>query len=488
MDLTEDAPPSSRGGNVLHPDLEAASHDLSWQACGRVVLPGDSDYDAARVGWNRTVDSRPGLVLEATGLRDVLAAVRVSRHRGVDLAVQATGHGTLTPADGQLLLKTTAMARVVIDADRRLARVGPGATWHEVNAATTRHGLGSLAGRCGTVGVTGYTLGGGAGWLARTYGYAADSVVSADLVLADGRLVTVDRDAHPDLFWAIRGGSGNFGVVTSLTFRLYPAERVYGGMSFYPAAVAPEVLAAYRTWSADEPDGMNTAVLLMRLPPAPQVPKPLRGRQVVAIRVFTLTDERTARRQLAPLLRAAGPPLHDGFAVRDFDAASRATNGPDVPPLPHRQLVHLYDDLPEALLDVLVRDGLGPLAPFAFVELRHWGGAMARPGPDHGPAGHRDTPWSVMAVAPYLQPDRRQTDDRLDGFDTALAAHATGGSFLTLLTEPDRTSTAFTTANFARLRELKRIYDPDRYFHPSHTIAPAPTTAPAGAPHPGARP
>jgi FAD/FMN-containing dehydrogenase len=474
-ELTTDLP------SELTAELAASARDLAGQACGRVVLPGDPGYDTARTGWNRTVDSRPTVVVEATGVDDVLAAVRVTRRRGVDLALQATGHGTLVPADGRVLLTTTAMGRVHVDPERRVARVDPGTTWHQVNAATTRYGLGSLAGRCGTVGVTGYTVGGGAGWLARTHGYAADSVVSADVVLADGRLVTADHDRHPDLFWAIRGGSGNFGIVTSLTFRLYPAAQVWGGMSFYPAEVAHEVLAAYRDWTTDEPPGMNTAVLLMHLPPAPWAPEPLRGRRVVAVRVLTLEDEATARRRVAPLLRAAGAPLHDGFAVRDFDAASRATNGGDAPPMPHRQLVHLFDELPDDLLDALVRDGFGPQSPFAFVELRHWRGAMAEPGADAGPAGHRDTPWSVMAVAPYPGPDRAATDARVDDLDRTLARRATGGSFLTLLTEPDRTDTAFTPANLARLREIKRAYDPDCFFTPSHTIRPAsPATDPEG--------
>jgi hypothetical protein len=454
-------------------DLESSARELSQQARGPVVRPGDPGYDQSRLGWNRTIESRPGLILQAQDAHDVQAAVRAAREQDIALAVQATGHGTLVPADGALLVKTTAMDHVAIDPHRRLAQVGPGATWHQVNPAASRHGLGSLAGRCGTVGVTGYTLGGGAGWLGRTFGYAADSVVSADVVLADGRLVTADRDRHPDLFWALRGGGGNFGVVTSLTFRLYPAERVWCGMSFYAPERAGDILTAYREWSAREPEGMNTAVLLMRLPPAPAVPEPLRGRQVVAIRVFAVVDEPTGRRQVAPLLRAAGPALHDGFAMRDFATGSVATNGPDVPPIPHRQLVQLFDRLPDELLTRLVADGLHPLAPFAFVELRHWEGAMARPGPDAGPAGLRDTPYSVLAVAPYLGPDRGAVDSVLDDFDRALASSATGGSFLNLLTEPARTATAFTPDNFRRLSELKRAIDPQTFFRPSHTIAPA---------------
>ena len=151
---------------------------------------------------------------------------------------------------------------------------------------------------------------------------------------------------------------------------------------------------------------MNTAVLLMRLPPAPTVPEALRGRQVVAIRVFAVTDESTGRRQLAPLLDAAGPALLDAFAERPFAEASTATNGADAPPMPHRQLLHLFDDLGDDLLELLVAEGLAADAPYVFVELRHWGGAMAHPGPDPGPAGHRQTPYSVLAVAPYPGPDR----------------------------------------------------------------------------------
>ena len=237
-------------------------------------------------------------------------------------------------------------------------------------------------------------------------------MLSAEVVTADGELVRASAVENPDLFWALRGGGGSFGIVTSLTFRLYPAARVFSGMSFYPAERAGAILRAYREWSADEPDGMNTAVLLMRLPPAPAIPEALRGRQVVAIRVFAVTDEATGRRQVAPLLEAAGPALVDAFAERPFAGASTATNGPDAPPMPHRQVVHLFEELDDDLLELLVAEGLAADAPYAFVELRHWGGAMAEPGPDAGPAGHRDTPYSVLAVAPYLTPDRTPVDHR----------------------------------------------------------------------------
>jgi FAD/FMN-containing dehydrogenase len=440
---------------------------------GRVLLPGEPGYDDARLGWNRTVDSSPSVIAVAHERSDVQAVVRVTRRHGLPLAVQATGHGTHTSADGAVLLKLTAMDEVHADPDRRVATVGPGATWHQVNRAAAQHGLGSLAGRCGTVGVVGYTIGGGNGWLSRTFGYAADSMLSAEVVTADGEVVTAGPNEHPELFWALRGGGASFGIVTRLTFRLYDAPEVFSGMSFYAPERAADVLAAYRAWSVGEPDELNTAVLLMRLPPSPAFPEALRGRQVVAIRVFGLVDEQHGRRLLRPVLDAAGPPLLDDFAMRDFADASEATNGPDAPPMPHRQLLHLFDHVGDDLLDVIVAEALAPDSPYAFVDLRHWRGAMSRPGPDAGPAGHRDTPYSVLAVAPYPTPDRARVDAQVDRLDTALVERATGGSFLTLQTDPTRTASAFTTGAYARLRAIKRRWDPDDLFRPTHHIPPA---------------
>ena len=310
------------------------------------------------------------------------------------LAVQATGHGTVVAADGALLLDTSRLCGVEIDPTRRRARVGPGAVWAQVNAAAAQFGLGSLAGRCSTVGVTGYTLGGGAGWLSRTFGFAADSVVRAEVVTADGRLVTASADEHPDLFWALRGGGGNFGIVTSLEFTLYPADRVFSGMSLYPLDRALETLAAYGSWALDEPEGDEHARCCscgcLR---HPSFPEPLRGRRVLAIRAFHLGSADEGRRVLAPLLEAAGPPLLDAFAMRPFPEASAATNGPGRAadgqpagprPAPHRQRRRGR------------RHGRGRVQ-----RTRRWRssscGTGVAPwpsrGPGAGPAGHRDVPF-----------------------------------------------------------------------------------------------
>ncbi|WP_327000071.1 FAD-binding oxidoreductase [Dactylosporangium sp. NBC_01737] len=452
-------------------DIRRGSTDLERRFGGALFRPGEAGYDEHRLGWHRTFESHPAIIAAAASADDVRAAVLAARERDLTLAVQATGHGAVVPADGALLLKTTALTGVEIDPHRRVARVGPGAVWADVNRAAARYGLAGLAGRCSTVGVTGYTLGGGQSWLSRTFGFAADSVVSADVVTADGVALTATARQHPDLFWALRGGGGNFGVVTSLEFRLRQVPHVYSGMSFYPLDRAFDTLAAYREWALGEPEAMNTAVLLLRLPPSPLIPEPLRGRRVLAIRAFHHGDD--GGRFLAPLLEAAGPPLVDAFGMRPFPAASDATNGPDAPPMANRQEIELFRALPDDVLHAIVEAGAAD-SPLAFVEVRHWGGAMAAPGPDAGPAGHRDVPFSVMAVAPYLSPDRTAADATLDRLLGRLRPHATGGSFLTLLTDHTKTRTAFTAGNYARLAAVKRAWDPANVFHLGHNIPPAP--------------
>ena len=435
----------------------------TYQMMDRVFRPGDPGYDEHRLGWQRAFDSRPAIIAGARTVADVRAGVRAARDLELPFAVQATGHGAIVPADGALLLKTTAMTGIDIDPRRRTARVGPGAVWADVNRAAARYGLAGLAGRCSTVGVTGYTLGGGQSWLSRTFGFAADSVISADVVTADGTALTASAHEHPDLFWALRGGGGNFGVVTSLEFRLHPVRTVFSGMSLYPLERAGDVLDAYRGWAVQEPEAMNTAILLIRLPPS--FPEPLGGKRVLAIRAFHHGGDE-GRRVLAPLLQAAGPPLRDAFRVRPFPEAGEATNGPDAPPMAARQEIEMFRTLPDEVLHAITEAG-APDSPLAFVELRHWGGAMARPGPGAGPAGGRDVPFSVLAVAPATD------GTALDRLVARLRPYATGGSFLTLLTDPARTRTAFTPDDYARLAAVKRVWDPTNFFRLGHNIPPA---------------
>jgi len=400
---------------------------------GAISLPGDPDYDARRATSHGALDQRPALVAEAETPADVRAAVVAAQEHDLPFAVQATGHGTHVPADGALLLKTSAMAEVLVDPDRRIARVGPGARWGEVIAAAAPFGLAPLSGTSPSVGVAGYTLGGGLSWLSRKHGFAADSLLRADVVTADGAIVTASADRSADLLWALRGGGGNFGVVTSLEIALHPVALVYGGAALYDHERATELLARYRDLAANQPDELTVTVVVMP--------------ETVALRGLYIGDARDAERALAPLTEVAGAPLASTW--REMGYAESATIGGTGP-----RHFERYDELSDAVIAAAVA------ADADAVEVRHWGGAMARPGADAGPVGHRDVPFSIVVDGP-------------DEAAEPLARHATGGSFLNFLKDPARTHTAYAPADYAALRELKRAYDPDEVFRAGHHIAPA---------------
>lgn len=398
---------------------------------GVVHYPGDSGYDAARATWNPAVDARPIAVVEPGGPADVTAALAWARAHDVPLAVQATGHGVVVPADDALLLKTSRMSRVLVDPDRRIARVGPGTQWADVIAAAAPFGLVPLSGSAPSVGVAGYTLGGGLSWLSRRFGFAADSLLRATVVIADGRVVPASRERHPELFWALRGGGGNFGLVTSLDIALYPVARVVAGTATFGRERAAELVAAYRDWTATVPDELSTALVVTTAG--------------VELRVMHAGPGDDARRALRQLYRVAGAPVTEDFVQRPYAEVRM----PGIPP----RSFDLFRTLPDPVIRT-VADAE------ATVEIRHWGGAMARPASDAGPVGHRDVPFSIIVDGPAE-------------IAHALRRYATGGSFLNFLHGP--TETAYTAANYQRLRVLKRRYDPDNVFHHNHNVPPEAT-------------
>jgi FAD/FMN-containing dehydrogenase len=415
---------------------------------GDIWLPGHSEYDRQRRAINPALDPRPSAVVEACGVGDVQSVVRWARDEELALAIQSTGHGTHVAARGGVLLKTSRMATVLVDPERRLARVGAGATWGQVLAAAAPFGLAPLSGSSPGVGVAGYTLGGGVGWLSRLHGFAADSLVRAALVAADGSLVVADREHEPELFWALRGGGGNFGVVTGLELELFPVRQVYAGTSYFDFERAPDTLGRYADWLAEAPPELSTALLLMRMPDTPDVPQRVRGRRVLALRAMYAGNAGDAERVLAPLRAVAGVALLDGFAsVQYADARMGGT--------PPRRL-ELLNGLPNALIEPLVSAVADERV--TTVELRHWGGAMAD---GDGPVGHRSAPLSLIADA----------DDPT--LSAELAPWATGGSFLNFLSDTSRTATAYTAEDYSRLREVKAEWDPANLFSFGHNIRPA---------------
>jgi FAD/FMN-containing dehydrogenase len=427
---------------------------------GRVYVAGDGGYEAARLPWQRRLDPHPAAIVEAATAADVQTALRFAREHGLPFAVQSTGHGAVAVPDGGLLLKTTSMSAVEVDAGRRVARVGGGALWSDVIAAAAPHGLAPLSGTSPGVGVTGYTLGGGTGWLSRLHGYAADSVVRAEVVTADGELVTASAAQHPDLFWALRGGSGNFGVVTSLEFRVYPVATVYAGMTTFAPERAADAFAVYREWALDEPDESNTALALANLPPT--------GEPVLVLRALYAGAADEARRLYAPLYDVLGAPVMDGMRTTSY--ADAAAMLPPPPPMIAELQISLFRKVPDEAIAAVVEAS----DTVSGIELRHWGGAMARPEDDAGPIGHRDIPFSIVVAGQAMEPEEAERlKAAVQALTADLAPHATGHSFLNFLGDPARTADAYTRDDWRRLREVKAKYDPDNVFGANHNIAPA---------------
>jgi FAD/FMN-containing dehydrogenase len=441
----------------------------------RLQLPGDEGYESARLAWRRNLDPHPAMIIEATTAEEIRIAILSARESDLPLGVQATGHGTVRPANGGLLIKTNRMRASTVDPEQRRAVVQPGTLWSDVIAAAAPFGLAPLSGSSAGVGVTGYTLGGGAGWISRAYGFAADNLLRASLVTADGQFLTASAYEHPDLFWAIRGGSGNFGIVTEMEFRLFPVAQVYARMGFYPIEQAKITLATYRDWAIDEPDALSTAVMLLQMPSLPGVPEPVRGKRVLALRALALTDADKAERLLEPLLDAAGSPILGHAGMMPFAEAGMTLAGPPPQPMAARQHIDLFRTIPDDLIDTLINAMCDDArSPLTAIELRHWGGAMNRPPVDAGPVGHRDVPFSVIGTALYEGPESAgAVNTAVDNLANWMRPQATGGTFLNFLGDPAQTATAYTPADYQRLRAVKAMYDRNNVFRINHNIPPA---------------
>ena len=410
---------------------------------GAVYVPGEEPYEQHRPAYR----GAPAMVVEAHRAADVQTALRVARDSELPLTVQATGHGTLVPPDGGLLLRTSAMAQVLVDPDQRIAYVGPGARWSQVIAAAEPFGLAPLSGDTPSVGVAGYTLGGGLSWLSRRYGFAADSLLRAELVTADGHLVTADQHRNADLFWALRGGSGNFGVITALELRLYQVPRVYAGTSVFGIDRAAHALSFLDAHGDLLPDELSVSMVVTRH--APEVNGP-----ALVLRVVYAGDEVDAQAALDPLYHATGRP-----AVQNL-RAMRYSGVASIGGTPPRGFA-MFDSLSPALIRQLATAVQDPDSDVNAVEVKHWGGAIAHPAhPTPGPVSHRDVPFVMKLDASPQAAD-------------ALTTRATGGSFLNFLHDTARTHTAYTPGDYRRLREIKARYDRDNLLHRNHNVPPA---------------
>src|SRR6516225_3725696 len=441
---------------------------------GEVFAPGDAGYDQARQAWNLAIDERPAVVVMAESAADVAQALRFARTHGMRIAPQGTGHGAepLQPLQGAMLLKTSRMRRVDIDPAARTARAEAGAVWQDVTVPAGEHGLAALAGTSPNVGVTGYTLGGGMGWLARRYGLAANSVTAAEIVTPSGRFVRTDADHEPDLFWAVRGGGGSVGVVTALEMRLYPVRELYAGALFFPRQRAAQVLHAWRAWTDTVPDEVTSLGRILRLPPLPEIPEPLRGRAFALVEAACLGDADTGSELLGPL-RQLGPEL-DTFATIPAPALQQLHMDPDQP-VPNQGDGAFLSDVPAAAIDAVVALA-GPDAdtPLLSVEIRHLGGALARPAPDGGAQPKIDAEYLIFAAGftptPGLTAAVRAHAQTLKD---ALGAWHAGYDYYNFQETPAPASAVLPPASYHRLQQIKARYDPGQAIISTHPVWPA---------------
>ncbi|GAA0460933.1 FAD-linked oxidase [Paractinoplanes deccanensis] len=452
---------------------------LTAEVAGPVLVPGDERYAEETATWNQALAHRPAVAVGATCVADVRAAVRFARVRDLPVAVVATGHGAFVPADGAVLINVCRMDGVTVDARRRTATVDAAVETQCLIDAAAEHGLAPLAGSSPNVGVVGFTLGGGLSpMLGRVHGYAADHVLAAEIVTPDGELRRVDAHHEPELFWALRGGKGNFGVVTSLTVGLFPVTHLYAGGLFFGGEHTREVLNAYRELTATAPEELTASIAFLRLPPLPFVPEPLRGRFTVHVRIaYHGTAEEGAR--LIAGVRAAGPALIDAVEEMPFTRVA-AIHADPVDPLPAYETSALLSDFPgEALLAAA---GPGVDTPALMVEIRQLGGALARDPEIPNAVGHRGAPFQLFAGAVGAPGTHDAFRPALRELAGAFEPWATGHQQINFLTgydvTPEAVARAYPPATYQRLAAVKRAYDPRNMFRVNHNIPPVVSAGP----------
>jgi hypothetical protein len=441
---------------------------------GQLIEPDDPRWESATETFNVTVRQRPALVAIPADEDDVVGVVTFARDAGMQIAAQRTGHnaGPLGDLDDVILVRTDALQGVEIDVVRRTARVCAGSTWADVVPAASAVGLAALHGSTPNVSVAGYSLGGGIGWYARKLGLAANSITAIELVTADGTLRRVDSVTDPDLFWGLRGGGGNFGVVTALEIELYPVAEVYAGVLFFELERAAEVLHTWLDWTVTVPDEVTSVGRILRFPPLPEVPDAMRGRAFAVVEAVVLGDEAAGAALLAPL-RALGPSIDTFAMVPPVGIAELHMDPPD--PLPYAGEGMMLGGLDHAGIDAFVEAvGAGSGSTLASAEIRHAGGALARPDGGHGALGTLDAAFVTYALG--LAADdgmARTTREGLRSLARALAPYDSGRQYLNFTDVATDPAHFFRPATYRRLRRLKAAWDPKQLFRANHRILPS---------------
>lgn len=459
---------------ALAPALPADDVDaLRARVHGPVYAAGDDGLAAEVAAWNVAVQHTPALAVGATCAADVVAAVRFAVAHDLPVAVQATGHGPVRNAAGAVMITTRRMQGVVVDPQRRTARVQAGVRWATVLEAAAEHGLTGLCGSSSDVGVVGYTLGGGHGSLGRRFGFAADHVHAVEIVTADGALRRVDATTEPELFWAVRGGKGAFGVVTAIEIGLVPVRSVVGGGIFFAAEDAAAVLHAYREWAPTLPETVATSVAVLRLPPLPDLPPPLQGQTVVHLRYAYSGEDPAEGERLVEPMKGAGR-IVLGAITPLLTTEMDAVHMDPKDPMPGWEKGMLLAELTEETVDAfLAAAGPDVPVPLVMAEIRQLGGALSRPAAVPNAVAGRAGAWSVLVLGPMVPELAEVLPPVGRGVLEALRPWAAPGcmvNFLGDVSGPEEVLAAYAPADAERLLAVKRAVDPDDVFSHGHAL------------------
>ena len=455
---------------------EATVAEFAVGLRGTAVRPGDEDYDLERTVWNGAHDRRPALIVRCAGVADVIRTVDLARTEGLPLAVRGGGHSIpgFSTVDGGIVLDLSRMRGIQVDPTRRTAAAQAGCTWKDLDAETQQFGLATTGGLVSSTGIAGFTTGGGIGWLMRKHGLASDNLVGADVVTADGQLVHASPSDHPDLFWGLRGGGGNFGVVTSFEFQLHQVgPTVLSGLAFYPADEAEQVLRGYRAACATAPDELTTLVNLTTAPPVPFLPESVHGKPIIGIGGCWSGDLDAGADATAPF-RSLGTVIADVFAPTPYAGWQQALD-----PLYPRGIHNYFRSaflrtVDDASLRVLLDSFATVPTPLTEIHLQHLGGAVGRVPADATAFALRDQEFIVNVVARTPNADGfADVVDWARGVTSALGPDA--GTYVNFTGESTAAvvRASYPPDTYERLVELKNAYDPDNLFRLNQNIVPS---------------
>ena len=455
---------------------DALITELRSQLRGEALLPGDPGFDRARTVWNAMIDRKPSLIVRCAGVADVIRSVALAREQGLLVSVRGAGHNIAGSAvcDGGLMIDLSALRSVRVDPKTRMAYVEPGATLADFDHEAQAFGLATPLGINSTTGVAGLTLGGGFGWLTRKYGMTVDNLVGVDLVTAAGELVRASAHENPDLFWAIRGGGGNFGVVTQFEFELHPiGPEVLSGLIVFPLDQAKGVLTKYRGYVNRISEDLSVWAVMRHAPPLPFLPEAVHGKLVLILPLAYAGDVAAGMREIEPL-RSFGKPVGEHIGPQPYTAWQKAFDPLLTPGARNYWKSHNFTELSDTAIDLMIKFATEIPSPQGEIFLGLVSGQANRAPQDATAYAHRDAKFVLNVHSRWEQPeDDRNCITWAREFFKAMAPHATGGVYVNFLTqdESERTQAAY-GSNYGRLVQLKRKYDPNNLFRMNQNIKP----------------